>query len=117
MSNVDGGTYTVDVTDNTGCVASDAVVINEPTELVLSTSSTQAGCGQSDGAASVSVTGGATPYGYLWDDPSAQTTTTAIGLASGGYTVVVTDGTGCTASASATVTNANGPVVTLLPKM
>lgn len=113
MSGVGGGVYTIDVTDATGCVGSDAVTITEPTELVVSTFITEAGCGVADGSASASVTGGTVPYAYSWSDILGQTTATATGLLSGAYTVSITDGIGCTNTASATVTNANGPSVTL----
>ncbi len=42
-----------------------------------------------------SVAGGTTDYTYLWDDASAQTTATAVGLSPGDYTVTVTDANGC----------------------
>ena len=113
ISGVSGGVYTIDVTDASGCVSSDAVTINEPSALVMVTTATQASCGSADGSATVSVTGGATPYAYLWSDPNGQTTTTATGLSSGGYTVTVTDGSGCSNQASITITSANGPSVTL----
>jgi hypothetical protein len=48
-----------------------------------------------DGTASVNPTGGAQGYTYLWSDPQMQTTSTAIELAGGTYTVVVTDANGC----------------------
>lgn len=52
--------------------------------------------GANDGTATASVLRGETPYSYLWDDPSAQTTATATGLAPNTYNVVVTDDNGCT---------------------
>ena len=46
--------------------------------------------------ASISVTqGGTLPYAYLWDDLSAQTTSTATNLETGMYVVRVTDANGC----------------------
>ncbi|HIN40727.1 MAG TPA: T9SS type B sorting domain-containing protein, partial [Flavobacteriales bacterium] len=44
----------------------------------------------------VSMPGGISPFTYLWSDPSAQTTSTAIGLCAGNYSVTVTDTIGCT---------------------
>ena len=35
--------------------------------------------------------GGTNPYTYLWDDPAAQTTPTATGLAAGTYNCTITD--------------------------
>ncbi|PHI19001.1 hypothetical protein CEQ90_15300 [Lewinellaceae bacterium SD302] len=50
-----------------------------------------------DGSATVNASGGTPPYSYLWSDDAMQTTQTAVGLADGTYTVIVTDANGCTA--------------------
>ena len=60
--------------------------------------------GANDGTISiVGLSGGTSPYTYVWDDPLAQSTQTATGLMAGTYNVTVTDATGCSASASAVV--------------
>ena len=46
--------------------------------------------GRGDGSATVSVSGGNSPYTYLWN-PGDQTTQTVTGLSAGNYTVTVTD--------------------------
>ena len=51
--------------------------------------------GDADGSISVTASGGTAGYTYLWDDASAQTTSTATGLAPGDYMVTVTDANGC----------------------
>ncbi|MBQ0738576.1 SprB repeat-containing protein, partial [Aquimarina celericrescens] len=69
------------------------------------TSQTNISCnGGSDGSSTVATSGGAAPYTYLWNDSSAQTTATATNLTAGTYEVTVTDSNGCTATASATIT-------------
>ena len=60
-----------------------------------SVTSTDASCGLNDGQATVTVSGGAVPLTYQWDDPASQTTATANSLTVGVYNVVVTDGLGC----------------------
>jgi len=74
--------------------------------LILSTDSTEVSCnGGSDGTATVTVSGGTTPYTYLWDaSAGSQTTATATGLSAGTYTVTVTDDGGCSGTATVTVT-------------
>jgi gliding motility-associated-like protein len=92
-SNLCQGNYTVDITDDNGCTANDAVTINEPTQFDLTISQVDNSCfGDCVGTATVTMNSGGTPaYNYQWDDPLLQTTPTAIGLCAGNYTVTVTD--------------------------
>ena len=61
------GTYTVIVTDDNGCTASETVTITEPVVLSLTTNSTDAQCNQqADGTATVNPSGGTGPYTYQW---------------------------------------------------
>ena len=101
------GTYNVTVTDLNGCSVSDVVTLTDPSAITLITSANNADCGNNNGDATVTASGGAGSYTYLWDDASSQTTATATSLLSGTYNVIVTDASGCTANASVTV-NANG---------
>ncbi|MFL9844307.1 beta strand repeat-containing protein, partial [Flavobacterium rhizosphaerae] len=106
------GTYTVTVTDAKGCTATTSVTITEPTVLMASTvvNSNVTCFGGSEGGATVNVTGGVAPYTYLWSNTA---TTASIGnVAAGTYTVTVTDVNGCTATASATITE---PALVLPP--
>lgn len=59
-----------------------------------------------DGQATVTVASGTAPFTYLWDDPMAQTTATAIGLCKGEYTVRVIDADNDTMYIQSWVTNA-----------
>ncbi|MBI4929727.1 MAG: T9SS type A sorting domain-containing protein [Bacteroidetes bacterium] len=61
--------------------------------LNVGVSYTNLGCCSSlcDGTATANVTGGVTPYTYMWSDPNGQTTQTATGLCPGLYAVVVYD--------------------------
>ncbi len=108
------GTYTVTVTDANGCVATANVTISEPTAVTLTTSFVDANCGQSDGQACVTASGGVSPYTYLWDDGNAQTTVCANNVPAGSYTVTVTDATGCTATATVAVGDQAGPALTIV---
>ena len=59
--------------------------------------------------------GGTTPYTYLWSSIPAQTSITASSLASGAYTVTVTDANGCTGEEEATLTQATAISITPTP--
>lgn len=98
------GNYLVTVTDQNLCTQTVTATITQPTALVLSTSSTDASCGGiADGTASVSVSGGTPGYIYLWNTTPSQSTSTAVNLVAGTYTVTVTDLNGCTQTSSVIV--------------
>ena len=98
------GTYYVTTTDSNACFVIDTFIITQPSLLVNSLTSTSLLCYGNTNATIISTTSGGTPaYSYLWNDPSAQTTPTAIGLSAGTYTVTVTDILGCTDVDSMTI--------------
>lgn len=102
-TNLCAGTYVVTITDNGGNTETETVTLTDPPALVLTTTTTDATCGLTDGSATAQFTGGTLPITYLWNDPSSQTTATASSLGAGTYNVIATDGSGCTASATAIV--------------
>jgi hypothetical protein len=59
-------------------------------------------CFNSFGSATVTVTGGSTPYSYSWTN--GETTQAASSLLAGSYSVTVTDANGCSASDDITLT-------------
>ncbi len=87
--------YTVTVTDENDCEIVCNIAIEEPTALSCDDPDiTDVTCnGESDGSATVHVSGGTGDYTYLWSN--GQTTQTASGLAAGDYTVTVTDAADC----------------------
>lgn len=98
------GSYNCTITDANGCTTVQNVVVNNNGGPTVSATSTDVSCnGGSDGTATANATGGTGTYTYLWDDTGAQTTQTATGLSAGTYTVIVTDGNGCSNSASVTI--------------
>ena len=100
-------TYTVTSTLGNGCTATASAAVNLDPAISGTFSSTDVLCfGQSTGSATVTPSGGDGSYtAYLWSN--GQTTATATGLAAGTYSVTITDGLGCTGSASVTI---NQPV-------
>lgn len=59
--------------------------------------------GQASGSASVNPIGGTAPFSYVWSQMVGNTQTVT-NLASGSYSVTVTDANGCTANQSVTIT-------------
>ncbi|MBX7108056.1 MAG: T9SS type A sorting domain-containing protein [Chitinophagales bacterium] len=83
-----------------------------PCSLSVSASHTDANCqGTSTGSVSASVTNASGNVNYLWSN--GATTQTVNNLPAGTYTVTVTDGISCTATASTTV--GEPPVIGLTP--
>ncbi|MFN5736611.1 MAG: hypothetical protein ACK444_11245, partial [Flavobacteriales bacterium] len=109
LTNIPAGTYTLTVTDGNGCVASTTSVVNEPSAISTTTSSTPASCNP-DGSASVTASGGVPGYTYLWSN--GATTNSITGVAAGNYTVNVTDANACTVSASVTIAQTSGLTAT-----
>ncbi|CAN5643356.1 hypothetical protein BH11BAC1_BH11BAC1_21690 [soil metagenome] len=105
------GAYTVIVTDAYGCTGSSVVTVTEPTAIVLTTTTSDAGCAQANGTATVSANGGAGGYLYNWNTIPVQTTATAVNLLAGSYNISVTDGNGCTETATIGVNNTTGPIL------
>ncbi|GIV27289.1 MAG: hypothetical protein KatS3mg027_1103 [Bacteroidia bacterium] len=98
VSGLAPGTYTVQYNDAGGCVFSKTVNITQPPALNITGVQTRSlQCyGQSNGSATVNVTGGTSPYSYNWAPaPGSTPNNTVNGLSAGSYTVSVTDANGC----------------------
>ncbi|MBL0096428.1 MAG: SprB repeat-containing protein [Bacteroidetes bacterium] len=99
------GTYTVTVTDANNCTSTTSATVTQTTSVNLSTVVTNVACnGASTGAVNLTVSGGTPGYTYNWSNGSSNEDIT--GLIAGTYTVTVTDANNCTATTSATVTQA-----------
>jgi len=96
------GTYTVTVSGTNGCSAAGKVTITQPTTINPSITSNVATCIDTNGSLSVSVSGGISPYTYLWN-PGGERTSVIKGLSSGKYTVTIVDANGCIDTASGNV--------------
>jgi gliding motility-associated-like protein len=100
------GTYLARLTTGFGCNRYDTIILNEPDQIILTTTSVDAGCTSPTGQASVSATGGVAPYTFLWSNGSTNATIT--GVVAGTYTVTVTDNSTCTETAIVTVNSTVG---------
>lgn len=97
------GNYTVTITDSNLCSITRSFTIEGSIPLTLLEKQVNVSCyGGSNGSATVTLTGGTTPYTYLWSNNA--TTPTATGLSAGTYEVEITDAKGCTRSTAFTIT-------------
>ncbi|PSR01421.1 MAG: hypothetical protein BRD50_08885, partial [Bacteroidetes bacterium SW_11_45_7] len=102
IANLDGGNYTVVVTDSFGCQATDTVTIQEPDSITIDANVQPPGCnGQVNGNITLDVTGGTSPYTYAWSTGASGDSLGGVGA--GNYSVTVTDANGCVDSLDMTV--------------
>lgn len=95
LLNAAEGIYSVNITDNHGCFASDTFKINQPTELIDFPWIVPVDCsGANEGRISVSASGGVGPYTYFWPALSSNEQVIS-GVPAGNYTVSITDSNGC----------------------
>ena len=104
-----GGNYSVTVSDAGGCVETTSVIVTAPPEIIVTVSTTEAGCGISNGSASLNVAGGYSPYTFSWTTLPGQFDSVITGVAAGIYPVEITDTAGCIAHVHAYVANPDGP--------
>ena len=94
---VPNGDYLITITDGAGCMVTSApgssinIQVSGKSTVTVSMSGTNANC--TNGTATVTASGGQTPYTYLWNNGATSANLT--GLSSGAYNVIVTDGQGC----------------------
>lgn len=99
------GNYTITVNDMIGCVNINTVTITEPTVLLANTTGVNPLCnGSCNGSITSAVSGGTSPYTYLWM-PGNLTTTSVSGLCGGTYTLSLTDANACALTSTVTLTD------------
>ncbi len=108
------GEYLAVLTNATGCVTTEVITVNEPTEITGIITTTDVTCaGFCDGTADIVVSGGVPPYTYDWGIPlpgSGEGTPNVSGLCAGPWEVEVTDSQGCIAVFTTTI-NEPTPIV------
>lgn len=109
------GIYETTVTDGDGCEKILSTEVLSHPEMILELTSTEESCGsQTNGTASVTVSGGSSNFTYLWSDEAAQNAATANNLSAGVYTVTIMDSNACVASDDIEVVAGEGLTATVL---
>lgn len=115
LSGLGGGTYTVTVTDASGCTVTETVTVNVIPDVFVSAGTDQTVCSGDVVYLSGTASAGTAPYNYSWSNGSTNQNQTINPTATDTYSVTVTDANGCTASSNVTVTVIDYPVVTVSP--
>ena len=101
ISGLSAGDYVLAVADANGCTSLDTITVQN-SGLTISPTLQQPSCDNtSDGFITIDVLSGLAPYIYQWSN--GATTDSIGGLASGVYSVTVTDDLGCTITESFTL--------------
>jgi PKD repeat protein len=116
LTGLEAGTYTVTVTDASGCVHTESITLTSPNPIsVVASPNSYNGFGVScfdgeDGRINLTVSDGTAPYTFAWSttDGSASANGAATDdidtLSAGTYVVVATDANGCQLSKTVTLT-------------
>lgn len=106
ISGLAPGTYTASVTDANGCGVTVEGQITEPALLEIASELSHPACAnEASGSIETNAIGGAGNYSFAWSN--GANTNNIANLNAGTYDLVLTDGNGCSASASYTLTVAD----------
>ena len=110
FSNLAGGSYTLRVRDANACEVNRA--INMPAfkpMVILSSATVPTTCGQANGQATITATGGTNPVRYSRDNQTYQAGNVFTRLTAGNYVLTARDSAGCTVTQSVSVAASTGP--------
>ncbi len=111
QSNLTAGTYFITVMDNNGAVISNNYSVSEPLSISISGIVSNVSCNAgADGAIDLTVSGGTSPYSYVWSH--GPNTEDVSGLAAGSYSVTITDANACSDNMAFTITEPDAITVT-----
>ena len=102
------GSYSVTILDAGGCPLIKTITVGAPAPMVIDFTTTPATCGEANGSAAATVTGGTGAITYLWSNGSTDPSIT--GVSAGNYLLSVADANLCLAAATATVPQVGGLV-------
>jgi len=115
--NLNAATYTITANDQYGCSTSVTTALAEPAAITATYSSIADHCSQSNGAVTVTGSGGAAPFQYaLASNQVYQSSGTFTGLAKGIYGIAVKDANGCISIINTLVNDTATPAITVTSK-
>ncbi len=105
LRSVSAGTYKLTVTDANGCIDSTSLTLTAPAanlsiDSAITMNNTCAG--SCDGSIDLFVSGGISPYTFMWNDTTLSGSN-LMNLCAGSYTVTVMDSLGCSTTGNYTI--------------
>ena len=102
ISNLFAGIYTIEITDNLGCIERTDIVLTEPTAIEINYTKTDIACyGETDGAIDVTISGGNPPYQISWSNLANGFSQS--NLSAGSYVAKIVDENKCEANVTITI--------------
>jgi len=110
LNTISAGNYLVTITDANNCTLLDSSIVGEPQDALATTIvSTDVSCnGGMDGNIDLTVSGGTSPYSYIWSNSAASQDISSLMALT--YNVLVTDANGCTINDSRIITEPAAPL-------
>ncbi len=111
FQNLTAGNYEVTITDASSCSQVKTIEITGESDItLLTTNTTPAACGASNGSFTLSASGGQGPYTYTVNG-TISNDTVVNGLSAGTYAISTRDANGCEKTTSVEVLETEGPVL------
>ena len=102
ISNLFAGIYTIEITDDLGCIQQTDIELTQPTAIEINYIKTDVTCyGAADGSIDVTVNGGEPPYQISWSNFGNSYSQS--NLSAGNYIVTITDKNQCEANVTITI--------------
>lgn len=94
INNLTAGSYTVTISDGSGCEQTENFILNQPAQIVANPGYVPPKCyNDSTGVISLFTIGGQGDYSYIWSE--GNTGNKLENIPGGDYSVTITDGYGC----------------------
>ncbi len=112
VTNVAVGNYSCTITDINNCSITASIAVTQPSSITLTSSVTAANCGQANGTATITISGGTPVYTQTWST-TGSTTTAQSPVVANTYTVQVKDANNCLQTLAVTIPNIAGPSISV----
>lgn len=96
------GTYSVTLTDGSGCTLAQTAVVNQPPQLSITITPSQNLCAGNSAQLAIYPAGGIFPYTYYWNGAVSASVITVSPNQTTTYTAFVTDANGCQSEVEST---------------